>query len=254
MPPSPWPYLDHPGVLAFAHRGGAGERPENTLAAFEHAVRLGYRHVETDVRVTADGVLVAFHDETLDRVTDHGGLVRELPWSTVRHARVAGTEPPLLLEDLLGAWPDLRVNVDAKDDAAVEPLAAVVRRTASLDRVGVGGFSGRRLRRLRRLLGPRLCAALGPLGVARLRAASVVGIPTGRLAAACVQVPVRTRRVPLVDGRFVAAAHRRGLQVHVWTVDDPTEMARLLDLGVDGLMTDRPSVLKGVLEARGDWA
>jgi glycerophosphoryl diester phosphodiesterase len=256
MPQSPWPFLDAPGVLAFAHRGAHGPAEggavENTMVAFGAAVDQGYRYVETDVHVTADGVLVAFHDDRLDRVTDRSGVVGELPWATVREARVGGREPIPLLEDLLGTWPDLRVNIDPKHDAAADALAGVVRRTDSLDRVCIGAFSDRRLRRLRARLGPRLCTSLGPLGTARLRAASV-GLPTGRLPAACAQVPVRQGRVPVVDRRFVATAHRRGLQVHVWTIDDPAEMVRLLDLGVDGLMTDRPSLLKAVLEERSGW-
>ena len=102
MPHSPWPFLDHPGPLAFAHRGGAGEWPENTMPAFEHAVGLGYRYVETDVHATADGVLVAFHDDALDRVTDRTGKIADLPWSYVAEARVDGREPIPRLDDLLG--------------------------------------------------------------------------------------------------------------------------------------------------------
>jgi len=248
----PLPFLDHPGPIPFAHRGGAGDWPENTMPAFEGAVALGYRYVETDVHVTADGVLVAFHDDRLDRVTDRTGLIRELPWAEVRRARVEGREPIPLLEDLLGTWPELRVNIDPKHDTAVDPLVDVIRRTGSIDRVCVGSFSDRRLGRISAMLGPRLCTSLGPKGVARLRAASF-GLPAGRLPARCAQVPPGTGRVPLVDERFVRAAHHRGLQVHVWTIDDEAEMHRLLDLGVDGIMTDRPAVLRGVLEARGAW-
>jgi glycerophosphoryl diester phosphodiesterase len=256
MPPSDWPFLDSPGVLAFAHRGAhgpeAGGVPENTMAAFEAAVRLGYRYVETDVHRTADGVLVAFHDERIDRVTDRRGAIADLPWSAVEEARLAGDEGVPLLEDLLGSWPDLRVNVDAKADAAVEPLAEVIERAGCIDRVCVGSFSGKRLTRLRRRLGPRLCTSLGPLGTVQLRIASL-GVPVGPVPAPCAQVPVRRGPVPVVDRRFVATAHRRGLQVHVWTIDGRAEMERLLDLGVDGLMTDRPALLKEVLTVRGAW-
>ena len=251
MPPSPWPFLDHPGPLPFAHRGGAGEWPENTLPAFENAVALGYRYVETDVHATADGVLVAFHDAVLDRVTDRTGKIAELPWSYVSEARVDGREPIPLLEDLLGLWSDLRFNIDAKDDRAVEPIAEVVRRTGSVDRVCVGAFSGRRVARVRRLL-PGVCTSFGPLGIGHLWLAGY-GLPLGRLAAACAQVPVRKGPVTVASRRLVEAAHRRGLQVHVWTIDDPAEMNRLLDLGVDGLMTDLPGVLKEVLIQRGQW-
>jgi len=223
------------------------------MAAYEAAVRMGYRYVETDVHRTADGVLVAFHDDVLDRVTDRSGRIADLSWSAVAEARLAGGESVPRFEELIGAWPELRVNVDPKADDAVDPLADALERAGAVGRVCVGSFSGVRLRRLRRRLGPGLCTSLGPLGTARLRAASL-GVPSGRLPAACAQVPVRTSRVTLVDRRFVEAAHRRDLQVHVWTVDDRGEMERLVDLGVDGLMTDRPALLKEVLEVRGLWA
>ncbi len=251
-------YLDHPGPIPFAHRGGAGDWPENTMPAFAGAVALGYRYVETDVHVTADGVLLAFHDDRLDRVTDRAGVIAELPYAEVARARVDGREAIPKFEDLLGAWPELRVNVDPKHDAAVEPLIAAIRRTGAVDRVGIGSFSDGRQQRLRGAFGPRLCVALGPRGTGALRAASV-GVPgsgwlVDRWGAGCAQVPTHHGRVAIVDARFVRAAHRLDIAVHVWTIDDPVEMRRLLDLGVDGIMTDRPAVLKQVLAERGAWA
>ncbi|MET0728775.1 MAG: glycerophosphodiester phosphodiesterase [Acidimicrobiales bacterium] len=248
-----FPFLDWPGPIAFAHRGGASEVPENTMPAFEHAVRLGYRYVETDVHVTSDGELLAFHDDRLDRVTDAIGVIADLPWDRVRHARVDGREPIPRFEDLLGTWPQLRVNVDPKHDAAVEPLAEVLRRTGAVDRVCVGAFSDKRLARLQAQVGGELCMSMGPRQVARLVAASR-NLPGGsNITAPCAQVPTHQRGLPIVTDRFVSAAHRRGVQVHVWTIDDPAEMTRLLDLGVDGIMTDRPQALKDVLLERGEW-
>ena len=248
MPPSPVPFLDWPGPIPFAHRGGASDAPENTLPAFQHAVDLGYRYLETDVQVTRDGVLVAFHDADLLRTTGRPGRIDALPWSEVRSARVAGREPIPLLEELLDAFPDARVNIDCKTDRAVEALVSAIARTASAHRVCVGAFSDRRLRRLRRLLGPAVTTSLGPGQVASLRL-------TGRVAGGgtCAQVPVRQGPVRIVDRSFVRFARRAGLQVHLWTIDDPAEMRRLLDLGVDGIMTDRPAVLKQVLVERGQW-
>jgi glycerophosphoryl diester phosphodiesterase len=252
VPPSPWAYLDHPGPLPIAHRGGALDAPENTLPAFERAAALGFVYVETDARVTADGVAVAFHDDDLSRLTGRPGRISELSWAEVATARVGG-EPIPRLDELLGSFPQLKVNVDPKQDEVVDLVAEAIRSTASIDRVCVGSFSGRRLNRLRSELGPRLCTALGPLDIARLRVASF-GVPLNRLLGACVQVPVAgPGGVPIVDHRFVAEAHRRNLQVHVWTVYDPEDMHALLDLGVDGLMTDRPTLLKQVLQARSQW-
>lgn len=248
MPTVAHPYLEWDGPIAFAHRGGASDAPENTLPAFEHAVRLGYRYVETDVQVTSDGVLVAFHDDDLRRTCGRAGRISEMPWREVSAARVHGVAPIPLLEDLLGTWPDLRVNIDCKSDHAEEALAACLRRCVAHDRVAVGAFDDRRLARLRARVGAGLCTSLGPIGVAALRLA----LPH-RPPAHAAQVPVRSGPVPVVDRRFVERAHRRGLHVHVWTVDDPDEMRRLLDLGVDGIMTDRPAVLRSVLESRGQW-
>ncbi|MHB8669790.1 MAG: glycerophosphodiester phosphodiesterase [Acidimicrobiales bacterium] len=268
MPTPRWPFLDWPHPIALAHRGGAGAWPENTMPAFENAVALGYRYVETDVHTTADGVLVAFHDDVLDRVTDRKGAISALPWSEVRRARVQppaagatssssgggdGPDAPIpRLEELLGTWPELRINIDPKHDRAVDPLVEVLERTVSHDRVCIGAFSDRRLARVRRLTANRVCTSLGPAGIARLRLACT-GAPVGRFVAGCAQVPARTGGRTLVDAAFLRTAHLRGLPVHVWTIDDPAEMRRLLDLGVDGLMTDHPAVLKQVLVERHAW-
>lgn len=253
VPSSPWPFLDHPGPLPFAHRGGASDQPENTMPAFEAAIELGYVYLETDAHVTADGICLAFHDDRLDRVTDRTGVIAELPYRVVRDARVDGREPIPLLEDLVASFPQARVNIDTKSDAAVAAVAAVVRRTDAIDRVCIGSFSDARLERIRAELGPALCTSLGPKGTARLRGGSF-GLPgAGHLPAACAQVPHRIKGVTLVDQRFVDTAHGLGLQVHVWTIDDPAEMHELLDLGVDGIMTDRPGVLREVLVSRGAW-
>jgi glycerophosphoryl diester phosphodiesterase len=248
-------FLDHPGPIAFAHRGGAGEFPENTMAAFEHAVRLGYRYLETDVHVTRDGVLLAFHDHVLDRVTDRHGTIATSSWAEIRAARIAGTHAIVRLDELLDAFPDQRFNIDPKHDAAVDPLADLIARANALDRVCVASFSDARLARVRNLLGPSLCTGAGPREIARLRLASA-GMPLrsrGSAPAPCAQIPRRVRRVPLAERRFVAHAGRAGTAVHVWTVDDPDEMRALLDLGVTGIMTDRPAVLRDVLLARGEW-
>ena len=247
------PYLDVDGPIAFAHRGGAEEFPENTLRAFRHAVDLGYTHVETDVHATADGVAVAFHDDSLDRVTDGRGVVNDLDWSQVRQARVAGTDPIMLLDELLEALPDTRINIDPKSDAAVGPLVEVLRRTDAIERVCVCSFSDRRTRQVRDQIGAALCVGAGPRGIARLLAASArLGTPAS-FDFHAAQVPVRSKGLTLVRAAMVAAAHRHGVAVHVWTIDEPAEMHRLLDMGVDGIMTDRPSVLRQVMIERGHW-
>jgi glycerophosphoryl diester phosphodiesterase len=259
-------FLERSTTIAFAHRGGGGEAPENTLPAFEAAVAMGYRYLETDVHLTNDGVLLAFHDSSLERLTDRAGRIGELSLAEIREAdagysfspdgglsfpfRGTGVVVPTL-EELLTRWDDVYINVDAKADDTVAPLIALVRRLNALNRVCIGSFSDRRVARIRALAGGRICSSMGQVATALAYAASRTGrMPTFH--ADCLQVPQRWGRLR-VDRRFVNAAHHAGLAMHVWTVDDEAEMEYLLDLGVDGIMTDRPRLLKQVLEARGLW-
>ncbi|MDQ1072210.1 glycerophosphodiester phosphodiesterase [Streptomyces canus] len=247
------PYLDHPGPIPFAHRGGAADGLENTAFQFQRAVEAGYRYLETDVHATADGKLVAFHDATLDRVTDGAGRIADLPWADVRHARVAGKEPVPLFEELLETFPEARWNVDIKAWPTLQPLLDLIESTDAWDRVCVGSFSEARVMRAQRLAGPRLATSYGTRGVLNLRLRSW-GVPAAlRRSAVAAQVPETQSGIQVVDHRFVRAAHARGLQVHVWTINEPDRMHRLLDLGVDGIMTDHIDTLRKVMEERGVW-
>ncbi len=250
-------YLDGNAPRAFAHRGwhtGDLAGFENTAAAFAEAVAQGYRYLETDVHVTADGKLLAFHDHFLDRVTDAKGRIAALDWDQVKKARIGGREPIPLFEDLLGDFPEARFNIDPKSDRAVGPLVDALRRTNALDRVCIGAFSDRRLQAVRAALGPATATSLGPRQVVGLVGrARRLPMPFHSFGAVAAQVPVRQGLVTVVNSAFVNAAHRRGIEVHVWTIDDPAEMHRLLDLGVDAIMTDRPDLLKQVLTARNAW-
>jgi glycerophosphoryl diester phosphodiesterase len=198
------------------------------------------------------------HDPVLDRVSDRSGLVGDLPWSEVAAARVDGTEGVPRLDEMLAAWPDVRWNIDAKHEAVVGPLADVVRRAGAVERVAVTSFSDDRIGRLRRARGPTLCTGTGPRGIAALRLAATTGVARPLAAAwrdaGATQVPRRWGLVPVIDRRFVDFAHRQGLAVHAWTIDDEAAMDQLLDLGVDGIMTDRPSRLRTVLLRRGQWS
>jgi glycerophosphoryl diester phosphodiesterase len=252
--------LDQPGsVIAMAHRGGAlhPEIPgvENTLHAFTHAVALGYHYLETDVHATSDGVLLAFHDKTLDRVTDTRGLLARLTSDEVQVARIRGEHPVPTMADLLEELPECRFNIDIKSPSAVQALADLLDRTGTHDRVCIGSFSQRRLDAFRRATGGRVATSAAPTEVALFLA-----LPSGRAArllsrgrVAALQVPPRRGALPVVTASLVRRAHAAGAHVHVWTVDEPDEMDELLDLGVDGLITDRTDLLKQVLVRRGQW-
>lgn len=254
------PYLDlgRP-FLAFAHRGGALHPDivglENTEAAFAHAVSLGYAYLETDVHVTSDGELLAFHDAVLDRVTDRLGEIAAQTYADVSQARIGGRGRIPTLRELLKAFPAARFNVDVKARDAVEPLVAVIEECRAWDRVLVGSFSRERLMAFRRAAKGRVPTSASPVEVAAFRL-----LPSGRLArwitgghVAALQVPHRRGPLRVVTPGLVRRAHRAGVHVHVWTIDDPVEMRELLDRGVDGIVTDRTDLLKDTLIEHGLW-
>ena len=255
MPPAT--FLSSP-PLAFAHQGGGLEHTENSWEAFELAVSLGYPYLETDIQSSSDGVAFCMHDPTLDRTTNGSGPAKDQPWSAIAALRVDGSDrPPPRLDEVLARWPDLRINIEPKTDEAVAPLVKTLRDADAVPRVCVGSFNGRRLARVGAALGPQLCRSTAPFATFRWVVGSLLPTAVGRwvarTSAACYQVPVKQWFIPVTTRRSIALAHAMGKQAHVWTVDAPAEMRRLLDLGVDGLMTDRPTVLRDVLVERGQW-
>jgi len=244
-------FFDAPVPLAFAHRGGASTPgnvdAENSLAAFERVYRLGFRYFETDARATRDGVAYACHDARLDRLTGDDREIARLLSRDVDALRLRGGEPLARIEELLDAFADVRFAIDVKAADAIEPTCRAIERLDAADRVCLASFSYRRLARQRSRLPTAVSSASAP-EVAR--AVLRLGMPP---AAHCLQVPIRSGPTSIVTPGLLSRAHRAGLQVHVWTVDDPTLMHSLLDLGVDGLMTDRVDLLKDVLLDRGQW-
>lgn len=237
------------------------------MGAFAAAVALGYTYLETDVHLTRDGVVMAFHDAVLERVTDRAGPIAAATAAEVEAAdagywfsrdggrsfphRGRGVYVPRL-EALLDAWPHVRVNIDPKSDAVVAPLVDVLRRHDAFDRVCVGSFSDARIARVRALSEGAICTSMGPRATAVAWAACRSGrIP--RQGADCLQVPTSTRGIALVTPALLRAAHRSGLAVHVWTIDARAEMERLLDMGVDGVMSDEIATLREVMQQRGWW-
>lgn len=248
-------YLDAP-PLALAHRGGSGAPDnigiENSLAAFAHAHDLGFRYFETDVRTSADGVVYAIHDEALDRLSGSPDTVATSTAAALDAHLLDGREPFARLEAIYARFPDARLNIDLKSEDTVTATCELVDRLGVVDRTLLASFSHRRLRRARRLL-PTVATSASSLEAAAFVLLPVPVLRLLRLAPVCLQVPADRGPVRVVTADFVRKAHALGLQVHVWTIDDADQMHRLLDLGVDGLVTDRTDVLKDVLIARGSW-
>ncbi|WP_310963452.1 glycerophosphodiester phosphodiesterase family protein [Nocardioides terrisoli] len=263
-PSTGFAYLDEaltpPGPpLAMAHRGG-GKHPdvvglENTMAAFRHAVGLGYRYLETDVHATSDGVLVVNHDASLNRVAKLPGRIVEMTAKEVAGAKIAGRELVPTMADLLEEFPDCRFNIDIKAPAAVEPLAALVAATGAHERVCVGAFDLSRIEWFRRLTGGRVATSASKTEAIRFLSMRdrerARAYARGRFAV--LQLPRVRGPIPVVTDSVVRRAHGSGVQVHAWTVDRPRHMRTMIDRGVDGIFTDRTDLLKDVLRERGLW-
>lgn len=240
-----------------AHRGFSPDGLENSMPAFRAAVGLGYRYLETDVHTTADGVLLVFHDDSLDRVTDGHGRISELPARIVARARIGGVEHIPLFGELVQEFPGVRLNLDVKDWNSVASLAAAIEKHRVHDRVLIASFSDRRRRAVLKRLTRPVAASAGVVSNALFTVLGPV-LPAPLLKwvlrdIQALQVPASYGAVRVVTAAFIRRAHRHGLQVHVWTINDPGEMHRLLDLGVDGIVTDRADLLKKVLQDRGQW-
>jgi len=239
---------------AVAHRGGAGLAPENSLAAFARSHALGMRYLETDVQTTADGVCAVFHDASLRRLAGVRARVRDLPWSELSQLSLVGGYRIPRLEDLLDSFPDARFMIDIKDPRGIGTLARVLRQSRAEQRVCIAGSADRWLADVRAVTGAGVATAMGWESLTRLAAAARLGVrPRGVVPAPFAHVPLRLHRLPVFVERLVSMVHELRSQLLVWTVDEPARMHRLLDLGVDGIITDRPDLLRDVLSARGAW-
>ncbi len=262
-PPPLTPFLESPYPLNLAHRGGAALAPENTMVAFERALALGADGLDLDVRASRDGELVVIHDETVDRTTDGTGRVSDMTLAELQALdagyrysvdngqtfpyRGQGVKIPTLRE-VLSAFPDARVNIEIKqvDPPIEKALADLILEMGAQERVMVVAADGDVIERFRHLApGVATAAARGEVTwfywMQRLRLDAFY-----RPTASALQVPERSGDVVLVTPRFVKAAHARGMKVIVWTVNTPDRMRRLLQMGVDGIITDRPDLLRQV--------
>ncbi len=255
----------YPPPLAIAHRGGASEVPENTMEAFSYAVDLGYQFIETDVRMARDGTLFLFHDKEVERLTGGSGKLSEMSEAEISKLRIKGHPIPRAA-DALKAWPDVCWNIDPKISACVRPLAKLIDNLGMVDRVCIGSFLGTRQKLAKKLLGSRLAVSSPPSHILGVRLFSrfmtAASAESGKAfnhatplksKYSCLQIPLRYKGISVFDKKFLAKAHQLGLQVHIWTVDDPSIMGDLIDMGVDGIMTDSPRVLKEVLIHRKLW-
>ena len=275
------PWLER-RVLAYAHQGGAREGPSSTMAALRQAVAAGADALELDVHASADGELVVCHDATVDRTTDGTGAILQLTLAELRrldnaywwvpgevvdhdappeayvHRGKAPADPGYgvaTLREVLEAFPGVYLNLDVKQTAPAVPpyeeaLARLLGEFGRTDDVIVASFDDRATDAFSRHA-PEVHTSAGTLATAEFWRAVQADEPAPPTRHVALQVPAAYGGVTVVDRRFVERAHEAGLAVHVWTIDGADEMGALVDRGVDGVMTDRPSVLVDLLRRRG---
>lgn len=256
------PYLGLEYPLRFAHRGSRVLWPENTAEAFQGAIDLGYHYIETDVRITSDGVVVVFHDADLDRTTNGTGPVDRWELKDLRRLDAAwwfdedngyplrGTGVQVrTLDEVFSMWPKAHFNIDLKGAGMEWPVADLIKRHGREDSTLIGSFVDHRVAKFRRITRGEIAVAAGPSAAMAMLVASRLG-RTVRRPVAAYQLPFDYKSMP-VDRKLVDAIHRSGAQVHMWTVNEAEPMNRLLDMGVDGIVSDRPDILNEVMRERG---
>lgn len=238
--------------LAFAHRGGNEFAPENSLRAFKSAVDIGYKYLETDVHLTKDGFLIAFHDDTLDRVTDKSGLIRDLTLSEIKKAKIAGTDEIPLLSELLNSFTDCFFNIDCKVDETVQPLINLINNKDFINRVCIGSFSQKRINFIRKSLGKEVKTSMGPAEVILSKFLSYTSLGYN-FKSSYTSIPIRRYGINLLDERNINYLKSNNQKVIAWTINDEDQMKMLINIGIDGIMTDNLTLLKKVLIEESLW-
>lgn len=238
--------------LAFAHRGGNEFAPENSFRAFKSAVDIGYKYLETDVHLTKDGFLIAFHDDTLDRVTDKSGLIRDLSLSEIKKAKIAGTDEIPLLSELLNSFTDCFFNIDCKVDETVQPLINLINNKDFINRVCIGSFSQKRINFIRKSLGKEVKTSMGPAEVILSKFLSYTSLGYN-FKSSYTSIPIRRYGINLLDERNINYLKSNNQKVIAWTINDEDQMKMLINIGIDGIMTDNLTLLKKVLIEESLW-
>jgi glycerophosphoryl diester phosphodiesterase len=239
------PYLDVPGVAISAHRGGSIEAPENTIESFEYSIELGSSYIETDVQLSSNGIPYIFHDDDLKRLFGKNIIFNSLHSDDIDELILFDKYKIPTLESTLQKFPDTLFQIDVKTDEVVLPTMEVIKKTNSTDKVCIASFSSKRLKQVHKLY-PEICLSMGPFEVMKLLLASF-GLYRNKVPGNCLQIPIYQYGIKLVTKRFINYIHSIGLKIHVWTINDEDTMQKLIDLGVDGIITDRPKALKDLL-------
>ena len=239
-------YLEYDGLKVLAHRGGAEESNENTLESFDYSQSLGCEFIETDVQVSSDGIPYIFHDDDLKRILNNPIRFDSLSSNEIDELSIFNSCKIPKLSDTLLRFPNLCFQIDFKTDEVVMPALDVINEMNVFDRVCIASFNSKRLQNVRSVY-PDLCISMGPNEVFKTLLASF-NLYKGDIPGDCLQIPMSYYGIKIVSKRFVDFVHSRGLKIMIWTINDIKTFKYLIDLGVDGIITDKPKLLFQTIE------
>ena len=240
-------YLNYSGVAVLAHRGGSIESFENTIESFYYSQSLGCKFIETDVQVSSDGIPYIFHDETLTRLLNKNTVFSDLHSNEIDNLRIFDSHKIPRLDETLQTFPDMYFQIDVKTDAVAMPALEVIYQCKAEDRVCIASFNSSRLSRVNNKY-PELCLSMGPNEVGKMLLSSF-GLYNKTIIGDCLQVPMYYYGIKVVTKRFVDFVHSKGLKICVWTINDEKTFKKLIDMGVDGIITDKPKLLFEILNS-----
>ena len=240
-------YLNYSGVAVLAHRGGSFESFENTIESFYYSQSLGCKFIETDVQVSSDGIPYIFHDETLTRLLGKNDVFSNLDSSEIEDLRIFESHKIPRLDETLQTFPDMYFQIDVKTDEVAMPALEVIHKCRAEDRVCIASFNSPRLSRVNSKY-PEICLSMGPNEVSKMLLSSF-GLYKKTIIGDCLQVPMYYYGIKVVTKRFVDFVHSKGLKICVWTINDEKTFKKLIDIGVDGIITDKPKLLFQVLNS-----
>ena len=234
---------------AFAHRGGANDFVENTLEAFEQSINLGFKYIETDVRATKDNKLVIFHDPDLKRMLNLEIDISSINYDELSSYKINGVHKIPTFLETVSSWPNINFNIDPKSDKSAELLISELKSVGNLDRFCVGSFDSTKLNKIRNAFDNKLCTSMGTNEVINFYFLRFFGINS--INTPCLQLPYYKNGFKIITAKLIRDAHKFNKKVHAWTIDDPKEISELLDMGIDGIMTDSPKLLKNEMAKKG---
>lgn len=240
-------YLIQTGCSIFAHRGGSLETSENTLESFQYALNIGSEYIETDVQLSRDGKVYIFHDDTLKRVAGIDKNFSDLPSHEIDTIKIFNGNAIPTLEEALERFPTTRFNIDLKTDLVAEPALKILKKHNAQDRVCIASFSDARIDLARKYI-PSICTSMGPNQILQIRLGAW-NLINPKIISDCIQIPIYKYGIKLVSKTMVDYCHANHLKVHVWTINDAKTMKKLISIGVDGIITDRPKLLRDVLNS-----